>query len=203
MSIHQTVVFVLILSFINISAQTKVDINNYGHKIQLDGFLMEWNLKAAKKWDKNQHFFWDAVNTSEGLAGFIKSAGKLTCKNWNFTVDPEKAAPFNIRIPSESLETNFYAIDRQAFDSTGMISLEWLIPWDSIAFDSSGEYAVSLSGTSGCGDTLDPLFLTGKQGKAPGIISAALLFRVGLFVILLLILIVLRIRIRNRTARKG
>jgi hypothetical protein len=194
---------IIALLSVNVFAQLKVDVNSFGRKIQLDGFLLEWKTQNALTWGKNdQKWNWGIITTPEGLSGYFLSKGNVKCRNWFFTIDPGKADPVSITIPDSAHHSSYYAIDDKFSEGSGGLTVEWVIPWDSIGIDTLGAYAVKLSAVNNCGDTLDPLLITGKKEKAPGVFSSALISRILLAGALLSVLIVLRIRIRNRTARK-
>lgn len=195
---------IVTLLSVNVFAQVKVDVNTFGRKIQLDGFLLEWKTQNALTWGKNdQKWNWDIISTPEGLSGYFLSKGNVKCRNWFFTIDPgKKTAPVSITIPDSGHHSSYYAIDDKFSGGNGGLTVEWVIPWDSIGIDTQGAYAVKLSAVNSCGDTLDSLLITGKKEKTPGVFSSALISRILLAGVLLSVLIVLRIRIRNRTGRK-
>jgi hypothetical protein len=194
---------ILILLTLDIFGQTKVDVNSFGKRVQLDGFLLEWKTKNALTWGKSDNqWHWGAMSTPEGLAGYFYLKGNMKCRNWAFTINPGKAGPFSIVIPDSVHRSSYYATDDKFSDGNGGQTVEWVIPWDSIGTDSLGAYAVNISAVNGCGDTLDPMLVTGKKQKAPGVFSSAVTSRIFLAGVLFSVLIALRVRLRNRTGRK-
>ena len=193
----------LVLLSLNVFGQTKVDVNTYGKRVQLDGFLLEWKTRNALTWGKDdQKWYWGAMNTPEGLAGYLLSKGDMKCRNWVFTINTGKAGPVSIFVPDSTHRSPYYATDDKFTEGNGGQTVEWVIPWDVVGIDSLGAYAVKLSAENGCGDTLDPMLVTGKKQKAPGVFSAAVISRIFLAGVLFSVLIALRIRLRNRTGQK-
>jgi hypothetical protein len=72
---------------------------------------------------------------------------------------------------------DFACVNREPRDSAAAVTVEWILPWDSVAADSAGNYAIHMAGASACGDTLQSLLLTGCDGgrrgrgsEAPGVL---------------------------------
>jgi hypothetical protein len=182
-----------------------IDINKFGKQIQLDGFLMEWSAQDARVWGKDSTlWYWDAGNSAEGIAGYFRSAAAVKCSTWSFKFDSQADVPLIImNVSGDSLEKPFYRIDSKLYDSTNIVVLEWKIPWQRIGLDTSGNYAFQLKGESGCGDSLPALLITGSKEKPQGIITATLIIRGILIIVLLVIYVIVSIRMRNRTHQKG
>lgn len=139
-------------------------VSRSGRSIQLDGFLVDWKEKERRTWQGSDQWCWDAVNTPEGLAGYFHNAGDR-CKPWTFYIDARNGAlrPRIVSVDDTGVETGRnFAYTSLAVDSSAFcLTLEWVIPWDSLAVDSAGTYTVSVAGRSACGDTLQSLLLTG------------------------------------------
>lgn len=185
------------------SADQSVTVERYGKRIQLDSFLMEWNAKSARSFNDNNNRIWhfDAINTQDGLAGYIRSDSSVRCSSWVFTFDPNSNSnTIQIEIPAAG--NDLYKYDKKLYDSLGMVSIEWLIPWNQIGLDSTGSYAFLLTGVSECGDTLQSLLITGTKIEKKTIFSAALVIRTILILLLIILYIVLNVKLRNQARKK-
>jgi hypothetical protein len=199
-------IFLLVIALFALSPlPASADIVRNGRKIQLDGFLMDWIEKKRQVWKGSTLWSWDAVNTEEGVAGYFHSAGAAACSSWIFIVDAGRHGPREMCVSSvDSAENQFYRVNRsQQSGHRTSITVEWLLPWDSIVTDGSGAYGLNIRGRSSCGDSLDPVLLTGEKKAAPNSLPSHFNERLGLIVALLAVFIVLRMRIRKKTPRKG
>jgi hypothetical protein len=148
-------------------AQKKYDISQHGRRIQLDGFLLEWKSDSAKKFDGNQVWRWDAINTPDGISGYFESNSRLSCLDWTFTLRSQNSRAERLIIhtnqPQKEQKNSFYQLDRPLLDSAGLVSVEWVIPWSAVSVGGDGVYQVDIQGLSICGDTLPPIMITGNQ----------------------------------------
>lgn len=183
------------------TSEYDVVVKEYGRRIQLDGFLIEWNAKSANLWKNTQNWYYDILNTPEGLAGYIRSDSSLGCKEWFFTFDLSKSKNLNIVVPSG--EKDFYKQDRKLYDSLGLISIEWLIPWNEIEIDNSGKYTLSLTGVSRYGDSLTALKIIGKQNSSTEKSFSLFNFVLQSLLILILVVIYIMLTIRIRKRQKS
>jgi len=177
-------------------------ISSAGRRIQLDGFLLEWNKADAKPWGKGGMWLWDAINTKEGLTGYIQSARQLHCGEWNFTFLPRRLSSYStmkLSTASSAPQTFFRTSQPGATPDSALIA-EWIVPWDSISVDSSGEYQIGLTGADSCGDTLDAMIFTGHILRAAPASSSpwSKVYSKGIFLAVLLILLYYL----QRTSRK-
>jgi hypothetical protein len=156
------------------------DITRTGKRIQLDGFLIEWNENRRHLWGGSGGWYWDALNTPEGVAGYFSTAS-ARCSTWTFSIDAVSgdSRPRLTAVTDTGSGTmhDFACVNREQHDSATVITVEWVLPWDSVWVDSAGNYAVHAAGVSACGDTLQPLLLTGSAGarrgrgsQAPGVL---------------------------------
>ncbi|MBN2188504.1 MAG: hypothetical protein JW699_03540 [Chitinispirillaceae bacterium] len=165
----------LVLAVLNIAsficAAEASDIIRTGRKIQLDGFLIDWMEKERHAWGGSGGWYWDALNTPEGVAGYFSNAA-VRCSAWTFSL----AAVFGVSRQRVIAVTDtgggatrdFTCVIYDHHDSAAAVTIEWLLPWDSVGVDSSGDYAVHAAGVSVCGDTLPSLMLMGSAGKRRG-----------------------------------
>ena len=146
---------------------------------------------------------WDALRTPEGLAGYLRSEGKLKCTEWKFSFETQKGNTIPVSIPVPSVDSDYYKVDRKTLDSLQTVSIEWVIPWNRMDTTGAGKFTLLVNGVSACGDTLKEIVLTGSEGNKTGIITLPIVVQGVLIVILAAIYIIVKIRIRNQTARKG
>lgn len=183
-------------------ADQSITVDHQGRRIQLDGFLLEWNAQNAVVWkNKDQLWYVDAIITPEGFSGYIRSDSAVSCSSWTFFLQqPSGTKPIQFKIPSS--ESSIYKVDRKTFDSQGIINLEWLIPWESINLDSAGNYRFVLTGQSDCGDSLSPLQISGSKNGQKEVSLGSLILRAVLIIILIVIYLVLNAKIRERKNSK-
>ena len=177
------------------------EIDRYGKRIQLDGFLVEWSQKTVKQWGNSagSKWYWDAINTPEGLAGYVRSGRRVDCSNWVFSFEPQN---FVMTVPEESTDSSLYRVDKRLYDSLGTVVLEWVIPWGKTGLDANGTYTVNLRGLSTCNDSLPALVLTGTREKNSGIVTPSVILRLLLIITLIIVYAVIYFRFRKRTVRK-
>jgi hypothetical protein len=186
---------------------TSYSLNGYGRKIQLDGFLLEWNSKIAHIWGSDSQFIWDAINTPEGIAGYIHSKSTVSCKKWNFSIKAENSSTeaLLITVNKDSLvnQSSMYQIDLQSIENSGVITVEWLLPWNMAGVDSTGKYQLTLKGFSACGDSLQQISMTGssKTPKTTSVWKGAAI-RVVAIAALSVIFIMMRGKIRRKRDQK-
>ena len=182
-----------------------VSVLKSGRRIQLDGFLLDWVEKGRHVWHNSNGWVWDAVNTPEGLAGYFH-CGMVACSSWTFYADLHrlKTVPWTMSLgdASQSGGAGFKAV-RTARDTMFSMTFEWIIPWDSLACDSSGAYAVHIAAESGCADTLDPFLIVGSRGRAASALPPRFAGRIVLIVVLLAVFIALQLAMRKKYRRKG
>jgi hypothetical protein len=162
------------------SAARAADITRTGKRIQLDGFLIDWKENGRRAWGGSGGWYWDALNTPEGVAGYFSNAA-ARCSAWTFSLVALAGAsgPRVIAVTDTGSGTmqDFSCVSREPRDSAAAVTVEWILPWDSVALDSDGTYAVQVAGASACGDTLQPMLLAGSAGgrrgrgsEAPGVL---------------------------------
>jgi hypothetical protein len=145
-----------------------IAVERHGRRVQVDGFLLEWDSKDANRWG-GSGWSWDAINTAEGVAGYFSSKGGQACSSWVFNIDVANTGKvLSIKIP-EQRTTDFFAFDKGSFDNDGTHTVEWIVPWSVFetdggnnASDNGGNdaYPIILNAASDCGDTLAPLRLS-------------------------------------------
>lgn len=199
----QLILISILFSTVDPDTEHSIIVNRYGRQTQLDGFLLEWNVQSAYTW-KNKDRLWyvDVIATNEGLSGYIRSDSSVSCSSWTFSFRQSSGKePVLLKIPP--FESSIYKIDRKLFDSLGIVSIEWLIPWEHIVFDSTGDYRLSLTGSSDCGDSLSVLQISGgKNQEREGKSIVSLILRGMLIIVLIVIYILINTKIHERNQRK-
>jgi hypothetical protein len=154
------------MQFICFSQASAVQIHHVtknGRQIQLDGFLLEWKKADAKRLGGDSAWLWDAINTGEGLTGYFTSGKTPRCGPWTFrflTQNLSLHKSMDLRT-DEAAPRSFYRTAQKQDGAENDVTTEWIIPWDSIWHDSSGAYQVGLFAFDTCGDTVQPLILSG------------------------------------------
>jgi hypothetical protein len=175
-----------------------------GRRIQLDGFLLDWVKKGQHVWRGSGGWVWDAINTPEGVAGYFH-CGVVSCSSWNFFIDPRRltARPWKMHLDSSSQSGNHhYRAQRTDRDSLFSVTFEWLVPWDSLALDSSGNYAIHCIGENGCGDSIPPFIIVGTRNAASSFLPPRFKTRVALIVALLALFIALQLTMKKKRRRR-
>ncbi|MBN1601198.1 MAG: hypothetical protein JW915_06290 [Chitinispirillaceae bacterium] len=197
--------FILFLMLsVQLFSQESVEIDRYGKRIQLDGFLVEWSEKYSKKWDSAGVWLWDVINTPEGISGYFKSTRALPCSSWNFLIESSgNGKPFIITIPSaDEPHQQFYRFDHELFKESSRLAVEWVIPWNAADLDNKGRYALDTRARDGCGDTLSSIMITGSKEPPQRIITGKIIIQAVAIVVLLVLYIVFRIKIMHQKRRK-
>ncbi len=195
-------VFILCLTAVSDDAQQQFTINEHGRRIQLDGFLLEWKQKSAHPWTDNQQWFWDAVNTPEGITGYFKSKSKQPCSIWTFTFNSTRSiTPFVVNIDKESVmkKHSYFEFDKQLLLDSGVIVVEWIIPWSKAGLNNSGDYSLTFRGYDSCGDSLPAITIAGNQ-KIRNLQSVwnGTAIRIVVIAVFSIVFIVMRQRIRRK-----
>jgi hypothetical protein len=195
----------VVLSLFSVAqAQDSIAIGRSGRNIQLDGFLMDWVAKNKHGWNGSSTWTWDAVATPEGVAGYFH-AGAPACSTWTFFLGGLGIKMGQMQLSTaQGAERSFYRVNHSIRDSAqGLaITVEWLVPWDSLSIDNAGRFAIELSGNSACKESLKPLLLAGSVAKVKPRLPQRLIFQIGIIGMLLVWYVMLQLRIRKRTRRK-
>jgi len=186
-----------------------VEIDRHGRRIMLDGFLMEWSMESARPWGDtvsnsadSAQWFWDAVVTSAGLAGYLRTDSRPD-SGWMFTFSgPAFSAPQTVTLPIDSLWKNDYMrIDRAEHGLSAPFAIEWLFPLpQSDPVQGWGKFSLAMSAVNPRGDTLAVMLLrTGSLRAASGKTKSGLALR-G---VLIAILAVMYLMVQRTIQRQG
>lgn len=189
----------------SVVAVTDVRIEAYSRPIQLDGFLLEWNEQDGRVLGADSLLIWDAANTKEGLAGYLKAPVRESCAVDYVRLYPDMNAVHRYKqiALTDSVSTSgFYQLYHRREDPAATIA-EFLLFWDDIDVDSAGAYRVGLIGYTGCGDTLGPLVLAGNR-SAPrgGLFTPRMWVQLAVIVVMLAVYVALYVRVRKRNRRR-
>ncbi|MDG5813845.1 hypothetical protein QA601_02050 [Chitinispirillales bacterium ANBcel5] len=190
----------LLILFSTVYAQIKVEVEREGRRIQVDGFLVEWNPEHASPWPQTP-FTFDVIYSPEGIAGYFSSLDQPVCSVWVFSATPQEDLTFNFSVPPTDTHSDLYAIDMLRYDSLGTLTMEWLIPFDELEIDQQGNYRVQFDAVSDCNDTLPTLIFTGTIDQT--IFTPGMVIQGILIVILIVVYVFVWRWVRSRTRRRG
>lgn len=202
---HWKLFSVLLLLGFQLYSQQSTEIDRYGKRIQIDGYLVEWSEKTSKKWDNTVSWLWDVVNTPEGISGYFRSETAVPCSSWNISIETAGSRkPFSINaVPGSATENRSFKIDQELYKETKKLVIEWVIPWEQADVDTLGRYALDIRSVASCGDTtVSSIMITGNKEPPVKIITNKVIIQ-GIFIVLLLTFyIVVRIKIMRKKHRK-
>ena len=165
---------------------------------------MDWMEKYRHAWNGSTHWSWDAINTPDGVAGYFHMSGAPACSAWVFKVDAGRYEPCEmVASAARDTETAIYCVNRAPQGKQPSLTVEWVFPWDSVAVDGNGNYAINIAGNSVCGDSLESMLLTGKKPSKQGVLPNNFALRLVLIMVLFVVFFGLRTKIRKKTPRKG
>ncbi|MBD3390770.1 MAG: hypothetical protein GF418_01935 [Chitinivibrionales bacterium] len=205
----------VIVSGSAVRSEMRVRVEGHGKRIQSDGFLLEWRVDKARVAGDAPAIRWDAMNTPGGLAGYFRYEAADSCGPWTFRFYPVPGAwhryleiKADTAVPAGAL----HGVDMVHTDSATHVALEWIVPWDTLHVDSSGEYALAIGGFGPCGDSMPGMLVSGVRrvpGPCSGIWSPRVITQFLVIAVLLVLYLVLRgrakkysrIRRKNESAR--
>jgi hypothetical protein len=196
---------ILLLFCIQLFSQQSIEIDRYGKRVQIDGYLVEWSEKYCKKLDSSGTWFWDVVNTPEGLSGYFRSKTAVPCSSWIITLEsPGRRKPFTIDAnPGSTTQNSSFRIDQELYKETQKLVIEWVMPWEQTDVDTLGRYALDIRAHTRCGDsTVSSIMINGNKEPPVKIITNKVIIQ-GIFIIILLsFYIYVRIKIMRKKRRK-
>lgn len=204
---------VALISFILVStcwtqqpAQQQVTIDRYGRNIQVDGYLMEWHERDVDTCQGTVSFMWDVINTSIGLAGYIRYRYDDSCSKIGIQVYPQMGSMHRFRtmdVDTHSVEQFLYAVDKSGDNGDTTVIAEWLLPWEQVTLDPMGRYEIGLVSFNSCEDTAPPIILTGSNVADEGkIVTNKIIVQIIIILILFISFIVLKTRARKLYKKK-
>ncbi|MBD3421526.1 MAG: hypothetical protein GF398_15515 [Chitinivibrionales bacterium] len=184
------------------------EVKKTGRRIQLDGFLLEWDSKQFRTWQGAPGIAYAAISTPEGLTGAFTFAKSISCSSWTFKVFADMRAlhrSIRIKYAGDSASSPFFA---SSADSTAMRqgAVEWIIPWDTIRVDTTGRFQAGMFGYSACGDTISSLTISGQRpvdrGNGLSVLTPRLMIQATIIAILLVLFIILKMKTRKLTVER-
>jgi hypothetical protein len=172
----------------------------HGRPIQCDGFLLEWSASSARRLGGDAPVFWDAVNTAEGLAGYIRWDAGDSCGPGSVEVDLCGGAGPVLSFPEDTIGTAgaLYAV---GYADTSTI-LEFCLPWDTTCLDTSDIYRIVISAGTLDGGTVGPVVLTGSpHTNLQRVFTRRIKVQLGVILVLLAGYLVLYVRLKRRNRR--
>ncbi len=185
----------------------RIHVDRDARSIQVDGLLPEWNLECSRTIKDSFSIILDAVNTREGVAGYIRfpykdSYSKMLVKIFPHRDNAHGFMPMIIDIAGHG--ERFYAVDRIMENKDTILIAEWLVPWDSLSIDSAGYYRMEFTAHNSCNDTVSAFILFGKRfsGERSNTIIIRILFQLLSIVILLILFLWLRAKAKGKSVKK-
>jgi hypothetical protein len=153
-------------SFFLLDTQNIYTIDTKGRPIQIDAFLIEWNISSVKKINSPTPFFWDAMNTSQGISGYFRFPVNDSCEKIAvdiFTSLDKTKRSISIQTDTIPSSKTHYAVEKIDNQEGKSVITEWIIPWDCIPTDSIGKYEIEFFIHNTCGDNSHPIFFKGVK----------------------------------------
>jgi hypothetical protein len=174
---------------------SNITISQQGKKIQLDGFLLEWKSENAHTFAGDGRLLWDAVNTTEGLAGYVKMVMTDSCRPVALVICADTASCADISLRKDSMQTAGAVMYAAAGDSLSK-TVEFIVPWNEHGPDT---IQVMLTAVSECGDTIGKVACKTKTiiQRKTTIMTATLKFQLVFIAVLIIAYLVLMSRIRK------
>lgn len=153
-------------------------VDRQGRAIQADGFLLEWAEKdAASSVYRQKKLNYDAVNTPQGVAGYVRVASPDTCQPASFLLGPGVSSKhLYMTIGADAAPTDLHAVQKGFADTDTSVTVEWIVPKAQLIVNDSGNYTVALTIITSCRDTIPPVVFLGRysvsEGKKPSTGSA-------------------------------
>jgi hypothetical protein len=183
---------------------SRANITATGRNIQMDGFLLEWKTENARIFAGDGRLLWDASNTAEGFAGYVKMVMTDSCRPSALIICAGNGNCVDVSLQRDSIQTAAVVMFAVAGDSLRKTA-EFLIPWKGLAAVANDSGLVKMRAVSECGDTIGEIICKGKPltPEKTTVLTPTLKFQIAFIVILLIAYLVLMMRIRKiKTTRR-
>jgi hypothetical protein len=181
-------------------AAETVEVGRHMRPVQCDGFLMEWREADARPLASVPGATWDAANTADGLAGYVRAAARDSCDPAGVVLGlsgPQRSELLGLlRFDGTSQGLAVSAVNRA---EQAEHALEFVLPWNSLALDSTGCYGVVLSVFTSCDSTAGAVRLAGCRGTlAARVITPRIKTQIAVIAVLLAAYVVMSLRLRRK-----
>ena len=178
-----------------------VEVSHIGRNIMLDGFLMEWSGRTVRPWGSDTAWLWDAAVTPDGLAGYLRTRSAPQCSTGEIVFSGSMLdRPCVVRLPMDSAwRSDFLILDRTAYDSSGVYSIEWLFPWPKSGTARPNPFALTLQRHCLSNDSLPVLVLKGLYGEKKANTTGPLIGRIVLIGLLATMYFMIQRKIRRQS----
>jgi hypothetical protein len=199
---------IFLISFFGSAFAVQVHpVTKNGRQIQLDGFLLEWKKSDASPFGPAERspWSWDVINTREGLTGYFKAEKPFACKGaWTFRFFPCSLSPYQtVEIRTNTAASaEFYRVSHSDSDPEKDVVCEWILPWKEVCHDSANAYQIGLVAFDACGDTVQPLILTGHVYNPKKVSWGGVYGKTVLLVILLVLLFIMQKSTRGKFRKR-
>jgi hypothetical protein len=180
-----------------------VDIQESGRKIQLDGFLLEWNEATARTFSGDRRLIWNAVNTSEGFTGFFKSTTADSCRIDSIRLcGSREISCWTIRLANDAVKSSLSTSIAVARDTGSLYSAEFVLPWFALAKPGAKQYRVEMTAFAACGDS-SKIVCVGDLVTAPAasFLTPKIKVQIAFIAVLLAAFAFLQFSVRKKTRR--
>ena len=193
----RAVVGISLVATASFASVNVASVERFGRPVMADGLLMEWKSETAQMQSGPFSFRWDAVNTPQGLSGYLLFAdtAHLPCE---IIIQPVGSVPF--RTDLKVTTAGIFGVQRDI----GGIIVEWSIPKEALAPDAAGRYSVACALVA-LGDTTGPVSIlyTGSltrpsRSVLSSFVTPGLIVQVGLILLLGVLYVLLASRIRRK-----
>jgi hypothetical protein len=180
-----------------------VDIQETGRKIQLDGFLLEWNEATARSWNGDRRLIWNAVNTPEGFTGFLKNTTADSCRIDSIRLcGSREISCWTIRLANDAVKSSLSAGFAVAKDTGSLYSAEFAMPWFALAKPGEKRYRVEMTAFSVCGDS-SKIVCCGDVAAIPAasFLTPKIKVQIAFIAVMLAAFVFLQLSVRKKTRR--
>jgi hypothetical protein len=191
-----------------LSAQQRFHVDQSGKAIQVDAFLIEWKSEDADTSKETFPIIWDAINTPQGVAGYIRYSNDDSCLLTDVKIFPDMNNMHTFMKFSYDTSikgAGFYAYEKSYEDNKTSITTEWVIPWDSIPVDSLNQYEIGFILSNSCNEMTKPLTFYGKRAivKKGRILTPKVIAQIVTIIILLLLFLRLKAKAKKLNLRRN
>jgi len=198
------VVALIALGFVGATGQpaSEIEIAAMQRVIQCDGFLMEWSEQQARP--MGEGIVWDAVQTPDGVAGYVRATRQSRCRLAEvLVVREDEVDSIELAVPGTGAACcPFHAVQ---FDTAaGETVVEFQLTWNRLGSSaSSGQYRLRLEALDSTAAQCAIARFSGPAGSfAAQVFTLALKRQIALVAAMLVLYGALMAWVRMRRTRR-